>query len=220
GSSVNKSRQEKPHAHSVNVDKAGRFAVVADLGLDQCLVYKLDPDTGTLEANDPPAVSVEPGSGPRHFAFHPSGKFAYVINEMASTLTALDYDADKGTLKPVQTLSTLPKGYDGKDNSTAEVQVHPSGKFVYGSNRGHNSIAIFAVDPKTGKLTYIGNESTQGKIPRNFGIDPTGSFLLAANQDSGTVVVFRIDPQTGLLKATGSVVEAPKACCVKFLEIN
>jgi 6-phosphogluconolactonase len=218
GKSANPQRQEGPHAHSINVDATNRFAFAADLGLDKILVYRFDAARGTLTPNDPAAATIDPGSGPRHFAFHPNGRFAYVINEMGSTVTALAYDAAKGTLKPLQTLSTLPEGFTG-NSSTAEVQVHPSGKFLYGSNRGHDSIAIFKIDPDTGRLTPAGHQSTQGKTPRNFGIDPTGQYLLAANQDSDTIVVFRIDPATGALAPTGQVVEAPKPVCVKFLPL-
>jgi 6-phosphogluconolactonase len=219
GSSVNPRRQQGPHAHSINVDPANRFAFVADLGLDKVLIYDFDCKKGTLKPNSPPFAKVDPGGGPRHFAFHPSGRFAYVINELLSTVTAFAYDADKGSLKSLQTISTLPKGFSG-DNSTAEVLVHPSGKFLYGSNRGHDSIAMFAIDTKTGKLTHIGNESTQGKRPRNFGIDPTGAFLLAANQDSDTVVVFRVDSKTGVLQPTGQTVSVPTPVCVRMVPVE
>lgn len=217
GSSVNPRRQKEPHAHSINVDPGNRFAFAADLGLDKVLVYRFDPSKGSLEAHEPPAAAVAPGSGPRHFAFHPSGRFAYVINEMLLTVTAFAYDAQAGKLTEVQTVTTLPPGAKGGGLSTAEVQVHPSGKFLYGSNRGHDTIAIFSIDEKTGKLTPVGHEPTQGKTPRNFGIDPTGAFLLAANQGSDSVVVFRIDPSTGKLAATGHTVKVGKPVCVKFL---
>lgn len=215
GKSVDRARQEAPHAHSVNLDPANRYAFVADLGLDQVLVYRFDADKGSLEPNDPPAAKVKPGSGPRHFAFHPSGRFAYVINEMASTITAFSYDAAKGVLTELQTISTLPE--EVKGNSTAEVQVHPSGKFVYGSNRGHNSIAGFAVDAKSGKLSAIGHQSTGGKTPRNFAIDPSGKYLLAENQDSDTIVVLAIDDDSGKLSPTGNEIKIAKPVCVKFL---
>lgn len=218
GSSINRQRQEAPHAHSINLDAAGAFAVVADLGLDKLLVYRFDAEQGHLTPNDPPYNAVAPGAGPRHFAFHPNGRLAYAINELHSTLTALAYDAKRGTLKEIETVSTLPEPVKG--NSTAEVQVHPSGKFVYGSNRGHDSLAIFAVDQETGRLTSRGHQSTGGKTPRNFGIDPTGAFLLAANQSSDTVVVFRIDPETGKLTPTGQSLEVPKPVCVKFLAVE
>jgi 6-phosphogluconolactonase len=216
GSSVDKDRQKGPHAHSINLDAANRFAFVADLGLDKVMIYRYDAGKGTLTENDPPSVAVPGGSGPRHFAFHPNGKNAYVINEMKSTVTALDYDAKRGELKAVQTVSTLPRGYKG-NTSTAEVQVHPSGKFLYGSNRGHNSIAIFAIDPKRGKLTFVGHQTSKIKTPRNFGIDPTGTFLVVANQDSDSLVVFRIDPETGKLKPTWNKVKVPFPVCVKMM---
>src|SRR5262249_52445970 len=161
---------------------ANRFAVAADLGLDKLLVYRLDPTNGTLVANEPPSVSVKAGAGPRHFAFHPNGRYAYVINETQCTVTAFHYDGAHAVLQEIQTLSTLPDGVK-EGYSTAEIQVHPSGKFLYGSNRGHNSIAVFAIDPKTGKLSMVEIQPTQGKMPRNFGIEPTGTFLLAANMD-------------------------------------
>jgi 6-phosphogluconolactonase len=216
GSSINRSRQEAPHAHSVVLDSANRFAFVADLGLDKVLIYQYDAAQGMLAPNDPPFASVPPGSGPRHFAFHPSGRTAYVINELASTVTAFRYDASKGSLEPLQTISTLPADFT-KTNSTAEIAVHPSGKFLYGSNRGHNSIAIFSIDPDTGMLTLIGHEPTQGKTPRNFAIDPTGAYLLAANQDSGTIVVFRIDPESGHLTAAGHTAAISMPVCVEMM---
>ncbi|MSO23221.1 MAG: lactonase family protein, partial [Acidobacteria bacterium] len=197
GSSANAQRQKEPHAHSINLDAANRFAVAADLGLDKVLVYRFDAAKGTLAPNEPPSTSVKAGSGPRHFTFHPGGRNAYVINELASSVTAFQYDAEKGVLKEIQTLSTLPKDYTGT-SYTAEVQVHPSGKFLYGSNRGHDSIVVFAIEAN-GMLRYIENTATGGKTPRNFGISPDGRYLLAANQDSANVVVFRIDPQSGRL---------------------
>jgi 6-phosphogluconolactonase len=215
GSSVHPDRQTAPHAHSINVSPDNRFAFVADLGLDKVLVYKLDAATGTLTPNDPPSAQLAPGAGPRHFAFHPSGKFAYVINELTSTITAFAYHAERGNLKELQTLTTLPADFTG-NNTTAEVQVHPSGKFLYGSNRGHDSIAMFTIDPATGKLTALGQHPSGGKTPRNFGIDPTGAFLVAAHQDSNSVVVHQIDPATGRLSATEHQVEVPTPVCIKF----
>ncbi len=217
GSSVDPKRQTGPHAHSINVDPANKFAVVADLGLDKVLVFKLDPDKAMLAPHS--AVSVAPGSGPRHFAFHPGGKFAYVINELLSTITAFSYDGEAGNLKELQTLSTLPDGHE-ENNSTAEVQVHPSGKFVYGSNRGHDTIAVFACDPDEGTLTLVEHEPIRGEVPRNFGIDPTGTFLLAAGQKSNSVAVFRIDQETGALDYAGSEIEVPNPICVKFLPVG
>jgi len=215
GSSVDKSRQAGPHAHSVNLDKANKFAFVADLGLDKVLIYKFDPEAGKITANDSPAVDLEPGAGPRHFAFHPNGKYAYVNNEMASTLTALAYDADKGEFKKLNTLSTLPAPHKG--NSTAETVVHPNGKFVYTSNRGHNSIAIFAIDESTGEIKAIGHQGEGIKIPRNFNIDPTGKWMVIANQDGHSIIVYSIDPATGKLTPTDQKAEVGSPVCVKFV---
>jgi len=221
GSSVNPQRQKEPHAHSINLDAANHFAFAADLGLDRILIYKFDATKGTLTGNNPASAPVKPGAGPRHFAFHPGGRFAYVINEIHCTVTAFRYDAQRGELTELQTVSTLPERESVKPAySTAEVQVHPSGKFLYGSNRGHDSIVVFAIDENSGMLTYVENEPTAGKTPRNFGIDPTGAYLLAANQNSDSIVVFRIDPRTGALAPTGQSVAAPAPVCVKFVPIN
>lgn len=216
GSSVNKSRQSGPHAHCVALAPDNRFAFVADLGLDEVLIYQFDPVQGTITPNAPPFGAVPPGSGSRHLAFHPDGRFAYVINELTSTITAFSYDAATGALQPQQTISTLPDGYK-KTNSTAEVRVHPSGKYLYGSNRGHDSIAIFSIDPATGLLTLLGHQPTGGKTPRSFSIDPTGAYLLAANQDSDTITRFHIDPQTGLLAPIGKPVAVPTPVCVEMI---
>ncbi len=218
GSGTVPGRQAGPHAHSINLSPDNRFAMVADLGLDKIFVYRFDAEKGTLSANEPPYVQVAPGSGPRHFAFHPNGKHAYVINEIKSTVTAFSFDAENGRLQEIQTLSTMPADYSGR-NSTAEVQVHPSGKFVYGSNRGLDSIAIFSVDQAKGILTPAGNTPTQGKTPRNFGIDPEGKLLIAAHQNSDSVVVFRIDPASGALAPTGQTLQMHSPVCVKFLPI-
>jgi 6-phosphogluconolactonase len=216
GSSVNRSRQAGPHAHCVTLDSTNRFAFAADLGLDRVLIYRYDPDAGSITPNTPPAGEVPPGSGPRHFAFHPNGRTAYVINELTSTVTTFRYTAATGALEPLQTLSTLPADFT-RSNSTAEVMVHPSGKFLYGSNRGHNSIALFTIDTESGLLTAAGHEPTQGRTPRNFTIDPTGTYLLAANQESHSVVVFKIDPTTGRLTATGPPVEVFSPVCIEFV---
>lgn len=218
GSSIDKSRQEQPHAHSINLDAANRFAFAADLGLDKVLIYRFDASKGSLVANDPPAGVVSPGSGPRHFAFHPTGRFAFVNNEMTSAVTAFRYDGDKGALSEVHTLSTLPHAVKG--NSTAETVVHPSGKFVYVSNRGHDSIAIFSFDEGSGKLTSAGHCLTGGKTPRNFNIDPTGRYLLAANQGTNDVFTFRIDGTTGQLTPVGTKVEVGSPVCVRFLAVE
>ena len=218
GSSVDPRRQTAPHAHSVYVDSANRFAFVVDLGLDRVMIYRFDAQRGMLAAHDPPWASVAPGAGPRHFAFRPDNRFAYVINELQSTVTAFAYDAASGTLSPFQTVPTLPEDFDG-DNTTAEVLVHPSGRFLYGSNRGHDSIAVFAIDADNGRLRFIEHQPTGGNTPRNFGIDPTGQFLLAANQASDSVVVFRIDQATGGLKPTGQQIEVPTPVCVRMVPV-
>lgn len=215
GTGPNKAQQEGPHAHSVNMDPSNRFAIVCDLGLDKVFVYRLNAD-GTLTPNDPPTVQVPAGGGPRHFTFHPNGKFAYVINEMGSTVTVFKWDGDKGTLTEVQTISTLPDGVSLPNNTTAEVQIHPNGKFLYGSNRGHDSIAIFAIDQNTGRLTSLGQVPSGGKTPRNFAIDPTGKWLLAAHQNTNNICVFRIDPNSGKLEATGDSIEVGQPVCLKF----
>jgi 6-phosphogluconolactonase len=220
GSSVDKSRQEAPHAHSVNLDKANRFAFVCDLGLDKVMIYRFDADKGTITPNGPAYLMLDPGSGPRHFAFHPDGKSAYVNGEMAMTITACDYDAAKGALTKRQTLSTLPPGADRKGASTAETVVHPSGKFVYVSNRGHNTIAIFTIDPATRKLTAAGHQGENIKTPRNFAIDPTGTYLIVANQDGHSLVVFRINQETGALEPTGNMVDVPNPVCVRMVAVG
>ena len=205
--------KKRPLAHSINLDAANKFAVVADAGLDKVFVYRFEG--GMLKANDPPYAESKPGAAPRHFAFHPDGKLAYVINESALSITAFDYDGKKGTLTEVQTISTVPDGW--KKGSTAEVVVHPSGKFVYGSNRGHDSIAVFAVDVKTGKLTHVENQGKDIKEPRNFAIDPSGKYCLVANQNSHSVIVFRVNQETGKLEPTDVKVEIDQPVCVRFL---
>ena len=219
GSSVDPERQDKPHAHSVNFSPDNRFLVAADLGLDKLLVYRFGPGDGSLAPNDPAHTAVAPGAGPRHFTFHTSGRFAYSINEMASTVTAFSYDASRGAFEELQTITTLPEDFDGASH-TAEVLVHPSGRFLYGSNRGHNSIAVFTIDEAKGTLTPAGQVSTQGDWPRNFRIDPAGQYLFVANQRSDNVVVFRIDQGTGRLTATGEVISVASPMCVRFVELD
>ena len=208
-----------PRGHAIVVDPTQRFAVACDLGLDQVLVYKLDAANAKLTPHNPPFATLAPGSGPRHLAFRPDGKFAYVINETLLTMTAFAWDGARGELKEVQTISTLP-GAKEKGFSTAEVYVHPSGKFVYGSNRGHDSIVVYASDEKTGKLTLVEHQSTQGRTPRHFAIHPSGNFLLAENQSTDNVVVFRIDPQTGKLTATGEKIEVGSPVCAVFVPVK
>ena len=216
GSSVNPERQEGPHAHSIVIDAANRFAFAPDLGIDKVMIYRLDLSQGKLIPGDQGSVDVGPGAGPRHFDFHPNGRYAYVINELGSTVTAFAYNRSSGSLSRLQSVSTLPEGFEGTSH-TADVHVSPSGKFLYGSNRGHDSIAVFGIDESTGELSYVDREPTQGETPRNFAIDPTGAFLLAANQDTDTIVTFRIDQQTGKLQSTGHVAEVPTPVCLKFL---
>lgn len=209
-------RQAAPNAHSINISPDNRFAYAADLGLDKVLVYAFNAMDGKLAPAKSPSAATAPGAGPRHFAFHPSGKFAYVINEMTLTVTAFAADKTTGALKEFQTASTLPRAVQGGD-STAEVQVHPSGKFLYGSNRGHDSIAVFTIDQETGRLTPVQHQSTLGKTPRNFGLEPTGQFLVAANQSTGDLHSFRIDAATGKLTPTGHSIKVPQPVCVKFV---
>jgi 6-phosphogluconolactonase len=221
GSSVNKSRQGEPHAHSINVTPDNRYAVAADLGLDKLMIYDLNTNDAMLKPHDPPFAKMPPGAGPRHLAWHPNGKVAYVCGEMGMTVTAFTYDGAKGTLTEIQTIGTLPPGTEPSTKySTAEVQVHPSGKFLYVSNRGHNSIATFTIDEATGKLTAAGHVPSGGKTPRNFRIDPTGTWLLAAHQDSDNVVEFKIDPRTGALTPTGVNLTVGSPVCVKFLQVS
>lgn len=215
GHSINPQRQEAAHAHSIYVSPDNRFVVSADLGTDQVFVYRFDATQGTLVPNDPPTAAVPAGSGPRHFAFDPAGKFGYVIEEMGSSLTAFAWDGARGVLHPLETISTKPPDYTGY-NDCAELLMHPSGKFLYGSNRGHNSITVFALDAATGRPTPIQYAATQGKTPRGVGIDPTGTYLLAGNQDTDTVVEFRIDAQTGRLKLTGQKLDLTSPVCVVF----
>ena len=213
GSSVNAQRQKGPHAHSINIDPKNRFAVAADLGTDRLYIYKFDQKTGKLSEHS--EFQMKPGAGPRHFSFHPSGKYAFAINEMHLTVTSMFWDGNAGKLVEIETLPTIP-GEVQAGQSTAEVLAHPSGKFVYGSNRGHDTIAVFSIDNR-GKLARVGNQPTQGKTPRNFGLSPDGKWLIAANQNSDSLVVFKIDQATGVLTPTGQQLEAPMPVCVRFL---
>ncbi len=215
GSSVNPERQEGPHAHAVAPSPDNRFAVVADLGLDQLLVYRWDAVKGALGSN-PQIVKAAPGAGPRHLAFSSDGRFLFVINELQSTITAYSYTAATGGLHDLQSISTRSAGSSG-NNTAAEIEIHFSGKFLFASNRGDDNITVFAIDSNTGALTQIETDSTKGKTPRNFAIDPSGSWLLAANQDSNEIVVFKIYPKTGHLKPTGETVHVPSPVCVKFV---
>ncbi len=218
GKSINPDRQEKPHAHSMALDPANHFAFACDLGLDKVMIYRFDAEHGKLTPNEPPFAAIKPGSGPRHMTFSADARFAYLINEMACTVNVFAYDAKRGALHELQTISTLPADFKGQ-NTDAEIALHPSGKFLYGSNRGDNSIAVFAVDPAEGTLTFVQRQSVLGKTPRNFGIDPTGKFLLDANQDSHNLVLFSINPQTGELTPTGKTWELAAPVCVRFLPV-
>ena len=218
GKSVNPERQEAPHAHCINTSPDNHFVLVADLGLDEVLIYRFDPARGSVTPNNPPFGKTPPGAGPRHFAFHPNGRFVYVINEIQCTMTTFAWDPTQGSLTALQTLSTVPKHHKvTKDDSTAEVRVHPSGKFVYGSNRGPDSIAVFGVDAKKGTLTPIEHAPTQGKTPRGFNLDPSGNYLITGNQDSDNIVVFKVDSKTGKLTSTGQNFEVGAPVDVLFV---
>jgi 6-phosphogluconolactonase len=216
GHGPNPERQEGPHAHSIDLSSDNHFAMVDDLGLDELLVYKFDSAKGSLTPNDPPFTKVEAGIGPRHFVLHPSGKFAYVVAEMGHSVTVFSNDAANGKLQVVQTVPTLPKDFKGR-NDDAEVQIHPSGKFLYASNRGEDTIVVYAVDGAKGTLTQVASVPTGGKEPRSFEIDPTGMLLFAENQKSDNIVVFKIDQKTGNLTPTGKVLEVASPVCLKFV---
>ena len=207
-------RQAGPHGHAVAFDAANRFLIATDLGLDRVMVYRFDPAAGAVAANVPPSVSMKPGAGPRHFVFHPNGHQAFVINELDSTITSLRWDAATGAFGVIGTVSTLPAGVTA--STTAEIHVHANGRFVYGSNRGHDSIAVYNV-ADDGSLKLVEIESTRGKTPRNFTIDPTGRWLLAGNQESSTIAVFAIDQTTGALTPVGDPVPAPTPVSILFM---
>jgi len=220
GRGTNPERQEAPHAHSIDVSPDNRFAIVDDLGLDETLSYRFDAAKGSLTPSAEATVAkAVPGAGPRHFALNPDGKFAYVIDEMASTVSVFRYDAASGELQPLQTISALPKDFSGHSEA-AEIQVHPSGKFLYASNRGHDSIGVFAIDRDKGTLAPIEYVSTKGASPRHFEIDPTGSLLFAANEKSDNIVIFHINPHTGRLTPTGKTLELSQPVCIKFVLID
>ncbi|MGA1988975.1 MAG: lactonase family protein [Candidatus Sulfotelmatobacter sp.] len=219
GHGTNPTRQEGPHAHSIDLSPDNRFAMVDDLGLDELLVYKFDSAKGSLALNDPPFTKLAAGSGPRHFVLRPDGKFAYVVSEMGHSVTAFSNDAAGGRLQVLQTVTTLPKDFTGR-NDDAEIAVHPSGKFLYASNRGDDSIAIYTIDQSKGTLALVGIVHTGGKEPRSFEIDPTGVLLFAENQKSDNIVIFRIDQKTGQLTPTGQVLEVGSPVCLKFVAVE
>jgi len=219
GHSVDPKRQTHAYAHSIRVDPTNRFVLVADLGLDKLFVYRFDAKTGAVQPNDPPFASVKPGSGARHTLFHPNGRIVYLINEMASTIIRFGWDSSRGALTEFETVSTLPADFHGS-SACAEMLMHPNGKFLYASNRGHDSLAVFSADPESGRLTLVQHVPTQGKTPRNFAFDPTGRWLLVTNHDSDNAVVFRVDPGTGRLTAAGSPVSVPSPFCERFLPVG
>ncbi|MEO5857914.1 MAG: lactonase family protein [Pyrinomonadaceae bacterium] len=220
GTGANKDRQEAAHAHSIILDSHNKYAFVNDLGIDRVMIYEFDKGKGTLKPNaEQPFYSTAAGAGPRHFKFHPNGKFAFIVNELDMTLTSLAYDAKRGGLKAMETLSTLPTGVSGPSNSCADLHVSPSGDHVYASNRGHDSIAVYSFDKRAGKIQLVEISSTRGKTPRNFAIDPSGSYLLAANQRSNSIVTFAIDRSSGRLTYTGSTIETPTPVCLQFHEL-
>ena len=213
GSSVNTGRQEKPHVHATVFSPDGKYLFVPDLGIDKVMVYKFNSKKGKLSAHSSPFAAATPGSGPRHFDFHPSGKYAYLMEELSGNVTAYSYK--KGKLTFIQKISALPANYKGSAGS-ADIHVSPDGKFLYSSERGEaNTIAIFSIDEKSGKLTAMGHRSTEGRTPRNFNFDPSGNFLLVANQNSGEIVIFRRN--AGLLEDTGKRIKAPSPVCIKWI---
>jgi 6-phosphogluconolactonase len=216
GKSLNPDRQDKPYAHAFKVDPTNKFALSTDLGIDKVLVYRFDAKNGTIAPNDPAHAAVAPGSGPRHIAWHPNGRFTYVIEELSNEVTVFGWDSDAGVLTDLQTISSLPSGYTG-GGTAAEIAVHANGRFLYASNRGHDSIAVFAVDEHSGLLTVLEHTKTRGKTPRYFAFDPTNEWMIVTNQDSNNAVVFRVDPRTGRLSAHGGPVSIVVPAGVAFL---
>ncbi|NQW16668.1 MAG: lactonase family protein [Chloroflexi bacterium] len=220
GRSVNQQRQRSEHAHSINLDPTNKWAFTPDLGMDKIMTYKLDLENGKLLPGDPAFTETTHGEGPRHFDYHPNGELAFVINELGCTIVSYRFDSSAGTLTEIQSVTTLPDDWTGGGNTTADVHVSPDGRFVYGSNRGHDSLAIYSVDQASGEMTYVGHQSTGGKTPRNFGIAPSGKILLAANQDSDNIVVFKRDVESGTLEPTGAEIDVPMPVCLKFFDVQ
>ncbi|HEX4567442.1 MAG TPA: lactonase family protein, partial [Vicinamibacterales bacterium] len=219
GRSVNPDRQAGPHAHQILVDPRSQFVYVTDLGLDKVMIYRFDGAKHTVTAGAPPSASVKAGAGPRHLAFDASGAHAYVINELACTITAFTRNPSDGALTELQTISSLPPGDTVQPGySTAEILLAPSGKFLYGSTRGHDSISVYSIDPSSGRLEFVSNTKLPGKTPRGFGITPDGGYMLVAHQNSDSVVVFRIDKATGKLTSTSSTIAVGKPVDIKFVE--
>jgi len=219
GKGANPTRQNQPHPHSIRLDPSGKFALVPDLGLDKVFVYKYDAAAGTLTPNDPPFVKTADGVGPRHLVFHPNGKWAYVITEMGSTIIQFNWDSEKGVLSEVATVSALPADFKGTSVS-AEIQIDAAGKYIYASNRGSDSLSVFAVDDSTGKLSLVQNVPTNGKTPRNFAIDPSGKWLIVTNHDSNNGQVFSVDMTSGKLTAVGEPFAVPYPFCERYLAVN
>lgn len=217
GSSVNPDRQAAPHPHSIDPGPENRYVYAPDLGTDRVAIYRIDFEAGALRPAEAGHAAVHDGAGPRHLDFHPNGRFCYLINELDSTITAFECDPDTGALAEIETVSTLPMGYD-EESYCADVHIHPAGEWLYGSNRGHDSIAIFEIDEDTGRLDAVGHESTRGNWPRNFAVDPTGEYLYAENRRSDSVVTFEIDLDTGELTATVDRLELPEPLCMAFVK--
>lgn len=219
GHSVNPQRQTHAYAHSIITDPTNRFALVADLGVDKLFVYRFDAHDGSLKPNKPGYVDVTAGSGPRHVRFHPSGRWVYLINEIASTVTGFTWDSEKGTLNEFQTVSTLSADFKGA-NACAELEIHPNGKFLYGSNRGDDSLAVLSIDPTNGHLSLVQRISSGGKTPRNFAFDPTSRWIVCTNHGSNNAVVFSVNPDTGYLAQVGEPVSVPSPFCERFLPVR
>lgn len=215
GSGPNAARQKGPHAHSINLDPGNQFVYAADLGIDKIMIYRLDKENGKLAENSISSARVAPGAGPRHLTFHPNGKFVYVINELNASITAFAFNSENGGLSEIETVSTLPDDWTG-NRQCADIHIHPSGRFLYGSNRGHDSIVIYRINQNTGKLTHVGYQTEKVVWPRNFAIEPSGTYLLVANKDANNVVTFKIDQETGELQDTGYSVEVSKPVCIVF----
>jgi 6-phosphogluconolactonase (cycloisomerase 2 family) len=211
------SGHDQPHAHMIEADPSGRFVVHADLGLDQILVWKFDDRAGVLTPNDPPSIALPPGDGPRHFSFHPNGRWFYSLQEEGSNIVLFDYDAEKGRLAPKQTISSLPPGFAGS-NFCSEIMVSQDGRFVYAANRLHDGIACFSIG-ENGTLTFVAEEWTRGDYPRNFNFDPTGSFLYSCNQRADNITTFRIDRKTGGLNFTGHYTPVGNPSIIVFLDL-
>ena len=218
-SEVNPERQEAPHAHSVNVSPDNKWVYAADLGADKVMVYGLDLEVGKLKPAAKPFIDVSPGDGPRHWDFHPNGKWAYLINELGDTIIAYNYNAEDGSLEAINTVKTLPEDFSAWSD-TADIHVHPNGRFVYGTNRGHDSLVVCEVDQITGALSVLGYQSTLGAYPRNFRIDPSGTYLLVANRDTNDITTFVIDQDSGLLSPNGQVTTVPQPVCARFMPFS